>query len=349
MIQSQLKLRLKTSQEAILDQWLWNLTGAWNWAVRKIELDAHDGFYHGAKDFQNLLANHGERLGMPSHTLQGILAQAHLAWKRCFKKSARKPRLKGYRNKLNSIPFPDPLRSPQGNSIAVPGLGRVRFHKQEIPIGAIKCARVIRRASGWYLCLFIATERERIERYGYGKVGIDPGFKNLLTLSNGEVIEHPREAEHIETRLAQAQRGNDKTLAARLGERRANRVKDRNHKLSLRLVRQNVFIAFSADSHKKIARRFGKSVSSSAHHQLRQQLAYKSLSGGTRYVEVDSKLSTQTCSICGAVTGPKGLSGLSVRFWECIACGTRHDRDINAARNTLRAGLGTSHEVPRAA
>ena len=42
---------------------------------------------------------------------------------------------------------------------------------------------------------------------------------------------------------------------------------------------------------------------------------------------------------------PKGLSELSVRQWVCTMCGTSHDRDINAARNTLAAGLGTSHEV----
>jgi len=57
-------------------------------------------------------------------------------------------------------------------------------------------------------------------------------------MSDGEVLDHPRELEAIEHRLAQAQRGHHKVLAARLQERRANRVKDRNHKLSLRLVRR---------------------------------------------------------------------------------------------------------------
>jgi hypothetical protein len=56
---------------------LWNRTGVWNWAVRKIELDAKDKIYYDAKDFQNLLANHGEKMEIPSHTLQGILSQAH--------------------------------------------------------------------------------------------------------------------------------------------------------------------------------------------------------------------------------------------------------------------------------
>jgi len=36
--------------------------------------------------------------------------------------------------RMNSIPFPNPMRVPKENRIAVPGLGKVRFHKQEIPI-----------------------------------------------------------------------------------------------------------------------------------------------------------------------------------------------------------------------
>ena len=131
MIQAQLKLRLNTKQEAQLTGWLCNLTGVWNWAVRKMELNAKDKIYFSKHEFQNLLANHGEKMEIPSHTLQGILSQAHLSWTRCFKKLAKKPRLKGQRNKLNSIPFPDPIRRPVGNSIAVPGLGKVRFHRQE--------------------------------------------------------------------------------------------------------------------------------------------------------------------------------------------------------------------------
>lgn len=344
MIQAQLKLRLNTKQENILTGWLWNLTGVWNWAIRKIELDTKDRVYHGAKDFQNLLANHSEKMEIPSHTVQGILSQAHLAWTRCFKELAKRPHLKGQRNKLNSIPFPDPIKTPVGNHIKVPGFGAVRFHRQELPEGKIKCGRIVKRASGWYLCLFIAADREPIVRTAHGRIGIDPGFKNLLTISDGEVVSHPRELEATERRLAQAQCGHNKVLAARLHERRANQVKDRNHKLSLRLVQENEVIRFSADNHKGVARKFGKSVSSSSHYQLRQMLAYKSRAGGTQYDEPDSKFSTKTCSNCGSLSGPSGWAGLSVRQWRCSECGTLHDRDVNAARNALFAGAGCAHE-----
>ncbi len=345
MIQTQLKLRMCKTQERIAESWLPILGSVFNFAVRKIELNAKDKIYFSKNDFQNLLANHGERLEIPSHTLQGVLSTVYDAWKRCFKKIAGKPRLKGMRNKLTSIPFPDPIKAPKGNRIMLPSLGSVRFHKQDIPEGKIKCGRIVKRASGWYLCLFIDAEPKAIERTAFGEIGIDSGFSNLLTTSDGEIIEHPRELEASAERLAQAQRGHNKQLAARIQERIANRRKDRNHKLTTRLVSENVLIVWSKDNHKGIAKKFGKSVSSSAHAQIRGMLSYKSPTSGTTFIEAASKDSTKTCNECGRPSGPTGLAGLSVRSWVCRDCGASHDRDVNAAINTLNIGAGCAHEV----
>jgi transposase len=344
MIQYQLKLRMCKTQEQQCEQFLYHLSSVWNWAVRKIELSAKDHIYFSKMEFQNLLANHSERIGLPSHTLQGVICTVHDAWKRCFKKISGKPRLKGMRNRMTSIPFPDPIKAPKGNRITLPALGSIRFHKMELPEGKIKCGRVVKRASGWYLCLFIDAEPKVIERVAFGKVGIDSGFSNLLTTSDGEIIEHPRELEASAERLAQAQRGHNKQLAARIQERIANRKRDRNHKLSRRLVSENIFIAFTKDNIRGMAKRFGKSVASSAHYQLRQMLSYKMPKSGGTYVEPESKFSTKTCSECGSQSGPTGFAGLSVRQWECNVCGAQHDRDVNAAINTLAAAAGCAVE-----
>jgi transposase len=284
-------------------------------------------------------------MGIPSHTLQGVICTAHDAWKRCFKKISGKPKLKGMRNKMSSIPFPDPIKAPKGNRINLPALGSVRFHKMELPDGKIICGWIVKRTSGWYLCLFIDAQPKVIERTGYGVIGVDGGFKDLLTLSTGEKISHPRELEVAAERLAQAQRGHDTKLAARIQEKIANRRKDRNHKLSRRLVAENVVIKFSADNHKAVARRFGKSVASSGHSQLQRMLAYKSPQSGTQYFEIAPKDSTKTCNECGSLSGPTGFAGLSVRQWRCTTCGTFHDRDQNAAVNTLIAAAGCAVEV----
>ncbi len=345
MVQHQLKLRLRPRQEAQLNEWLWTLTGVWNWGIRKIELDYQDGIYWSQRRFQNLLAGHGAKLGIPSHVIQGVLINACMADKRFRSGLSCKPNLKGFRNKLSSVPFPNPIKAPAGSRITLLGLGPIGFHKQDIPAGNIKCARIVKRASGWYLCLFIDAEPNAIQATGTGRIGVDPGFKDLLTLSTGEKIAHPRELEATEARVGQAQRGGNHLQVAKARERVANIRKDRNHKLSRRLVAENEFIAFSADNHRGVARRFGKSVASSGHGQLRRMLAYKSTTSGRTYVEVNPNGSTRTCSHCGAVTGPKGLAGLSVRHWTCTGCGSHHDRDINAAVNTLIVGAGSAHEV----
>jgi putative transposase len=349
MIQHQLKLRMCKRQEQECERWIYHLTSVYNFAIRKIELNANNKIYFTSSEFQNLLAGHSKKLGIPSHVLQGVLSTAYTAWKRCFTKVSGRPRMKGRCNKLNSILFPDPVKAPQGNRITLRGIGELRFHKQDIPAGIIKCTRIIKRASGWYLCLFIDTETKQIVRTCNGTIGIDPGFKNLLTTSHGEVIEHPRELEAGALRLAQAQRGQNRRLIGRLYERFANRRKDRNHKLSHRLVAENIKIVFSKDSINNIKTTFGKSVTSSAHSQLRRMLSYKSPKSGTEYVEVDSRFSTKTCSKCGCPSGPSGFAGLKVRQWTCSGCGATHDRDVNAAINTLIAGAGCAHESYAAA
>jgi IS605 OrfB family transposase len=296
-----------------------------------------------------LLAGHSQKIGIPSHTLQGVLCTAFDAWDRCFKKRGGKPKLKGARRPLNSIPFPDPFKSPKGRWITVPGLGETRFHKQDIPEGKIKCGRIVKRASGFYLCLFIDAQCAEIPKTGDSAIGIDPGFHTLLTLSTGEKVEHPKEFARAQERLAQAQRGKRKKQAARIHEKISNQRKDRNHKLSRRLISQNQVIVFSGDNHRAVAKKFGKSVSSAGHGQLRNMLSYKSLIGGRQYIEVNPKNSTRICNVCKALTGPTGLAGLSVRHWVCSGCGATHDRDVNAAINTLRAGVGATLEIRFAA
>jgi len=343
MIQYQLKLKPTKIQKQKLDSWLPILGKVWNFGIRKIELNAKDKIYFSKQKFQNLLAGHSDKLGIPSHALQGMLLNAHSAWGRCFKGLAKKPQLKGFRRPCNSIPFPDPIKISK-NRVRIPGIGKAKFHKQWLPEGKIKCGRICKRASGWHLCLFVDAEPKAIPRTGEGAVGIDPGFNDLLTLSTGEKIKHPKEFRTSEKRLGQAQRGRRKKLTARLHERIRNRRKDRNHKLSRRLVSENRIICFLKDNHRAVARKFGKSVGDSAHGGLRLMLGYKSLAGGTQLVFPENRNSTRTCSTCGALTGPTGLAGLRVRNWTCSACGAEHERDQNSARNALVSGVGSTLE-----
>jgi hypothetical protein len=45
MITRELKLKPTKLQITELNRWLWHLTGVYNWALRKIYLDAMDSYY----------------------------------------------------------------------------------------------------------------------------------------------------------------------------------------------------------------------------------------------------------------------------------------------------------------
>lgn len=336
-----LKLKLNRDEEKHLEQWLWHLTGVWNFAIRKIELDARDRVYHSAFKFRNLLAGHSQIIGIPSHVLQGVLTQAHYSWKRCFSKLSKRPRLKGKRNPLNSIPFPDPIKRPLGNKVLLPGIGRVRYHSQDLPDGKIKCGRILKKSSGWYLCLWIDAVHRFAVKETDSAIGIDPGFSTLLTLSTGEKIANPRELRSGAMRIAQARRGRNAHLSARIHERQSNRRRDRNHKISRRLIENFKTIFYSKDNFRGLAKAYGKSVSEAGLGQLIRMLTYKAVPAVRLVVPVGSRFTTMTCSACGGLNGPRGLRGLAVRQWEC-ACGVIHDRDLNAARNVLNAGAGSA-------
>ena len=67
-----------------------------------------------------------------------------------------------------------------------------------------------------------------------------------------------------------------------------------------------------------------------------RQLAYKATWYGRTLVKIDQWFpSSKRCSSCGHTL--KKLS-LSIREWGCSGCGTRHDRDHNAAINILAVG-----------
>lgn len=344
MITRELKLKLTKIQNKQLDEWLRILTSIYNWGIRKIELNSLDKIYFSKFDFVNLLSNHGFRLGIPSHTIQGVLTRAHHAWQRYFKKTSKKPRLKSIHNRLVSLPFPDPIKNITEKSVYLPGLKSVKYHKQSLPEGKIKCGRIIKRASGWYLQLTIDAKHSFKVKETNSTIGIDTGFKNLAILSDGTKYENNRFFIEGQTRLAQAQRGKNKKLTARIHERITNRRKDYNHKISKEIVQNNQEIYITKDNLRNQAKIFGKSVSDAGISQLRTFIVYKGANHGRVVKLVDTKNTTKTCSTCGRLSGPTGLGGLAVRSWECMDCGSVHDRDINAAKNILNFGLGYNLE-----
>lgn len=85
-------------------------------------------------------------------------------------------------------------------------------------------------------------------------------------------------------------------------------------------------------------RKPAKSISESGWSEFRAMLEYKAERAGRQLVVIDRWYpSSKTCSACGHLLASLSLG---TRHWTCPDCGTRHDRDINAAKNiNIAAGL----------
>jgi putative transposase len=87
-----------------------------------------------------------------------------------------------------------------------------------------------------------------------------------------------------------------------------------------------------------------KSVLDAGLGEFRRQLEYKTERYGRTLLVIDRWFpSSKTCSACGHLL--QELS-LKTRHWSCPSCGTRHDRDVNAAKNILAAGQAAARNAP---
>lgn len=82
-----------------------------------------------------------------------------------------------------------------------------------------------------------------------------------------------------------------------------------------------------------------KHVSDVSWFEFRRMLAYKTQWYGKKLSVIDRFYpSSQTCHICGHVSGKKSTD---IRAWTCPNCQSELDRDINAAINILNEGLNS--------
>ena len=187
----------------------------------------------------------------------------------------------------------------------------------------------------WYLN--VAVEVQCKASAGICAVGIDLGLKECATTSNGDKLEG-RWYRANEKALAIAQRARKKKRAKAIHAKIGNQRKDAMHKFSTKLVRDNaaIFVGNVASA-KLVKTKMAKSTLDAGWSMLKTMLEYKSHQAGIVFEEVSESYSTQTCSQCASIEGPKGLKGLGIRQWTC-SCAAVHDRDVNAARNIAARG-----------
>ena len=99
------------------------------------------------------------------------------------------------------------------------------------------------------------------------------------------------------------------------------------HQFSHKLVSEHAAIIVGNVNAKALAQtKLAKSVLDASWTTLRTMLKYKCENAGVWYEEVNEAYTTQTCSCCGSrLSSPKGRTGLGIREWQCVECGTLHE------------------------
>ncbi|MBL1099765.1 RNA-guided endonuclease InsQ/TnpB family protein [Streptomyces coffeae] len=184
-------------------------------------------------------------------------------------------------------------------------------------------------------------------------VGIDAGITSLVTLSTGEKITNPKHERRDRARLAKAQRNLSRKAkgsanrakarikVAKVHARIADRRRDFLHQLTTRLVRENQTLVIEDLTVRNMVKNhtLARSISDAAWTDMRMMLEYKAQWYGRNLVVIDRWFpSSKLCSACGTI---RSKMPLTVRTWTCD-CGATHDRDVNAAKNILAAGLAVT-------
>ena len=217
----------------------------------------------------------------------------------------------------------------------------------------IKSATLSKTKSGkFYLSVLLSMNEEEFKQFRHtdNKVGIDLGVKDFVITSDGEVFENKHFLKKSENKIKKLQRQLSKKVKgsnnrnktriklAKVFERLTNQRLDYIHFITNSLLKtydyvfmENLNVQGMLKNHK-----LSKAIQELGFYTFKNTLRNKAMINDKFVIEVDRWFaSSKTCHKCGYVY--KGLS-LNEREWTCPVCGTKHDRDLNAAMNILIEG-----------
>lgn len=240
----------------------------------------------------------------------------------------------------------------EGGKIKLPKLKKVKAKLHREFEGQIKSATVSQVPSGkYYVSILVETEHEELP-HTKQKIGIDLGIKDFCITSNGKKYKNPKTIKKYEKKLAKLQRElahkekgsknyyKQKRKIALCHEKISNTRKDYLHRVSYEMISENQVIVSENLQVRNMVKNhhLAKAIADVSWYEFTRQIKYKAEWNGRKYIKIDTfYASSQLCSVCGYQN--KDTENLSVREWNCPVCKTKHDRDVNAARNILAEGL----------
>ena len=295
---------------------------------------------------------------VPSYALQQSVMNMGNAFEQFFKRGNKgfpKFKKKGVKD---SFRIPIACTIDYDNwTINVAKIGTIKFfkgHNKQIN-GKIKSYTISHIPTDRYFISVLYETEDRAKLNNNKSVGIDVGIKDFAILSDGKVFESQKYLKHNLRKLRVLQR----TVSRRYQRNKKKEEQSNNWRKAVKQVaKMHEHIAFQRyDYLHKVSTWIAKNYSTVCvetlnvkgmmkSHRLAQaisdcgwgmfinMLEYKC----DNLVKIDKWFaSSQTCSECGHKE--EKVKNLNVREWTCPVCGTRHNRDLNAARNIEREGL----------
>ena len=227
-----------------------------------------------------------------------------------------------------------------------------RYFRSRRISGKVKTVTIKRDSLGdFYVCIVTDAKNFIVETRTGKSVGFDFGLKKFLTASDGNDIISPLFFAQNSAAIKRAcknlsrkeKNSNNRRKAvlnlARLYRKTFNQRHDFHFKLSRRLCLEYETVCIEDLNVKGMQRLYGKKIGDLAFSEFLNILHYTASKFNVNVVEVDRYFaSSQICHCCGEKN--PAVKDLNVREWKCPNCGTKHDRDKNAAINILKYGLG---------
>ena len=287
-----------------------------------------------------------------SVVLQQSLLNLDTAFTNFFEKRAKYPKFKSRRHR-QSVRYATNAFTFRGGSITLAKQSEALdiVWSRPLPDDAkiINLTISCDTSERYFVSILVETDLKPLEKTK-AEVGIDVGVKTLATTSEGEKIENPRPLVKHEKRLRILQRRLSRKVkdsnnrkktrfrVARLHARISDTRRDTLQKFTTKIISENQAIYVEGLNVAGMVKNhnLARHIADAAFGEIFRELEYKAAWYGRTYLELDRFFpSSKLCSSCGHLLEELPLS---VREWDCPACGVHHDRDINAATNIKKAG-----------
>ena len=247
------------------------------------------------------------------------------------------------------------IRFIDSKAIRLPKLKdvRIKMHRPLPQNVIIKSATISQTPTGKYYIAIVVQYEVQIKPITptvETTIGLDYSSKALFVDSKTNSPDYPKYYRQAEARLKREQRklskrkkggqnrAKQRRKVAKLHEKVANQRKDFLHQLSRQIANAYDGVAIENLNMRGMAQglNLAKSTNDNGFGMLKTFLAYKLAEQGKQLVIIDKWYpSSKLCHICKHEN--KELT-LADRNWTCPHCGTKLDRDVNAAINIKNEG-----------